>query len=90
MGSQPILRTFFFTGVRGGVGCKSAAGDLASSEVRSGRTTSAFLELAGRFTAEAEVVARPAARTPHPTRAGGQDDGSYTNSLKLHPSLLSP
>ncbi len=29
-----------------------------------------------------EVVARPAARTPHPTRAGGQDDGSYTNSLK--------
>ena len=30
-----------------------------------------------------EVVARPAARTPHPTRAGGQDDGSYTNSLKL-------
>ncbi len=30
-----------------------------------------------------EVVARPAARTPYPTRAGGQDDGSYTNSLKL-------
>ncbi len=29
-----------------------------------------------------EVVARLAARTPHPTRAGGQDDGSYTNSLK--------
>ena len=31
-----------------------------------------------------EVVARPAARTPHPTRAGGQDDGSYTNSLKKY------
>ncbi len=30
-----------------------------------------------------EVVARSAARTPHPTRAGGQDDGSYTNSPKL-------
>ena len=24
----------------------------------------------------------PAGRTPHPTCAGGQDDGSYTNSLK--------
>ena len=33
-------------------------------------------------TGAVEVVARPAARTPHPTRAGGQDDGSYTNSLK--------
>ena len=32
--------------------------------------------------AAGEVVARPAARIPHPTRAGGQDDGSYTNSLK--------
>ncbi len=30
-----------------------------------------------------EVVARPAARTPHPTRAGGQDDGSYTNSTMV-------
>ncbi len=29
-----------------------------------------------------EVVSRPAGRTPHPTRAGGQDDGSFTNSLK--------
>ncbi len=34
-------------------------------------------------TGTGEVVARPAARTPHPTRAGGQDDGSYTNSLKI-------
>ena len=31
---------------------------------------------------EGEVVSRPATRTPHPTRTGGQDDGSYTNSLK--------
>ena len=29
-----------------------------------------------------EVVSRTAARSPPPTRAGGQDDGSYTNSLK--------
>ncbi len=29
-----------------------------------------------------EVVSRPATRTPHPTRTGGQDHGSYTNSLK--------
>ncbi len=36
-------------------------------------------------TGSGEVVARPAARTPHPTRAGGQDDGSYTNSLKPIP-----
>ena len=30
-----------------------------------------------------EVVSRTVARTPHPTRAGCQDDGGYTNSLKL-------
>ena len=29
------------------------------------------------------MVPRAAARTPPSTRAGGQDDGSYTNSLKL-------
>ncbi len=34
-------------------------------------------------TDEGEVVSRPATRTPHPTRTGGQDDGSYTNSLKI-------
>ncbi len=31
-------------------------------------------------TGAGEVVARPAARTPHPTRAGGQD---YVSSNKL-------
>ena len=31
---------------------------------------------------DGEMVARTAARSPPPTRAGGQDDGSYTNSLK--------
>ena len=31
-----------------------------------------------------ELVPWAAARTPPFTRAGGQDDGSYTNSLKRH------
>jgi len=30
-----------------------------------------------------EVVSRTATRSPLPTRAGGQDDGSYTHSPKL-------
>ena len=33
-------------------------------------------------------MSRPAARTPHPTRAGGQDDGSYTNSLLIWPTQV--
>ena len=33
-------------------------------------------------TGATEVVSKTAARTPPPTHAGGQDDGSYTNSLK--------
>ncbi len=37
----------------------------------------------GFVTEPGEVVSRPATRTPHPTRTGGQDDSSYTNSLKL-------
>ena len=52
---------------------------------------SAFLELATGATGAAgaagatgatEVVSKTVARTPPPTHAGGQDDGSYTNSLK--------
>ena len=39
---------------------------------------------AGEAGEAGEVVARPPARTPHPTRVGGQDDGSYTNSLKKY------
>ena len=31
----------------------------------------------------AETVSATAAPTPPNTRAGGQDDGTYTNSLKL-------
>ena len=33
-------------------------------------------------TGSAEVLSRTGARSPPSTRAGGQDDGSYTNSLK--------
>ena len=43
---------------------------------------SAFLEFAAGVTGVTEVVSKPAAQTPPPTHAGGQDDGSYTNSLK--------
>ena len=42
----------------------------------------AVLELVTAAAGEAEMASRTAARSPPPTRAGGQDDGSYTNSLK--------
>ena len=63
--------------------------DLASSEVTRIAARSAFWEHAAGAGEGRKVVAGPAARTPHPTCAGGQDDGSYTNSLKLAPSILS-
>ena len=47
-----------------------------------------FLEFVDAATGDGEVVARTAARSPPPTRAGGQDDGSYTNSLKLASNRL--
>ena len=56
--------------------------DLASSEVIRIVAFWPFLELVTGDGGEGEVVARGAARSPPPTRAGGQDDGSYTNSLK--------
>ena len=37
------------------------------------------------FSDEPEMVAATAARSLPSTRAGGQDDGSLTNSLKLYP-----
>ena len=43
-----------------------------------------FVAGAAGATGETEMVSRTAARSPPPTRAGGQDDGSYTNSLKLN------
>ena len=61
--------------------------EVASSQVTRIAARSVFLEHATGATGtpgQADVVARTAARAPHPTRAGGQDDGSYTNSLKLY------
>ena len=49
-----------------------------------------FLELVTGAAGASEVVARGAAQGPPPTRAGGQDDGSYTNSLKLGASPSYP
>ncbi len=46
-----------------------------------------FLELATGTTGTTggtEVVSKTVARTPPPTHAGGQDDSSYTNSLKIY------
>ena len=42
-----------------------------------------FLEFVTAAGGESEMASRTADRSPPPTRAGGQDDGSYTNSLKL-------
>ena len=47
----------------------------------------AVLGIRRRGHGEREMVARTAARSPPPTRAGGQDGGSYTNSLKILPIL---
>ena len=41
-----------------------------------------FLELVAGDAGETEMASSTAAQGPPPTRAGGQDDGSYTNSLK--------
>ncbi len=62
--------------------------DLASDEVTRIAVRSAFLEFAAGdagaagAAGEGEVVSKAAPQTPPPTHAGGQDDGSYTNSLK--------
>ena len=67
------------------LGVKAGSGNLASSEVTRIAAKSAFLEHAAGATGATgtgEVVSRTVARSPPPTRAGGQDDGSYTNSLK--------
>ena len=69
---------------------QAGSGDLASAFACNITVISAFLALemgeAGEAgeTGETEVVSKTAARTPLPTHAGGQDDGSYTNSLKLY------
>ena len=64
---------------------QARSGDLVSEFACKITVRSAFLALeagATGETGEAEVVSKTAARTPLPTHAGGQDDGSYTNSLK--------
>ena len=67
----------------GTLGWGDPEGNLVFSQVRCLSLFSSLLELAAGAAGATEVVARPAGRTPHPTCAGGQDDGSYTNSLKL-------
>ena len=60
--------------------------EVVSYEVTRIAIRSAFLELAAGAAGAAgaaEMVSKTVARTPPPTRAGGQDDGSYTNSLKI-------
>ena len=59
--------------------------EVASSEVTRIAARSTLLELAGDATGAAgaaEVVSRTLAWSPPPTHVGGQDDDSYTNSLK--------
>ncbi len=59
--------------------------EVVSYEVTRIATRSAFWEFATGATGAAgatEVVSSTVGRTPPPTHAGGQDDGSYTNSLK--------
>ena len=63
-------------------------GDLTSAEVLHISAKSAFLELPTATAGITEVVSKTLAQTPPPTHAGGQDDGSYTNSLKLDPRSL--
>ena len=61
-------------------------GDLVSEDLCIFTARSAFLELATGATGATgatEVVSKTVPRTSPPTHAGGQDDGSYTNSLKL-------
>ena len=64
--------------------------NLASDEATRIAVRSVFLEFAAGATGpagatgEGEVVSKTAPQTPPPTHAGGQDDGSYTNSLKLY------
>ena len=70
---------------------KSFSLELVSHEVTRIAINSAFLEFATGATGDAgtsEVVSKTAPQTPPPTHAGGQDDGSYTNSLKLNKAEL--
>ena len=72
----------YFDAFWGTLGWGDPEGNLVFSQVRCLSTFSSLLELATGAAGATEVVSRTVARTPPPTRAGGQDDGSYTNSLK--------
>ena len=63
-------------------------GDLVSYEVTRIAIRSAVLELTTGATGATEVVSGTAAQTLASTHAGGQDDGSYTNSPKLYNILI--
>ena len=79
----------YFDAFGGALGWGDPEGNLVFSQVRCLSTFSSLLELATGATGATratEVVSRTVARTPPPTRAGGQDDGSYTNSLKIDPA----
>ena len=77
---------YFFRDVRSRLIDFEVRREVASSQVTRIVTRSAFLELVTADTVAAEVVSRPAARTPPSTRAGGQDDGSLN---KLPQIILS-
>ena len=75
-------------GALGHLGVPGGIWEVAEAEVRYCCLKTSFLEHAAGeagATGEAgvtEVVSKTAPQTPPPTHAGGQDDGSYTNSLK--------
>ena len=67
------------------LGCQTRFGNLVNAFVRSLSTQTAIWEFANAATGAAgatEVFSKTVAQTPPSTHAGGQGDGSYTNSLK--------
>ena len=82
----PLGRPWLALGALGSVwvplGSVGSLWELNVHRLRCLSTKSSLLEHAAGATGATETVSRTAARSPPPTRAGGQDDGSYTNSLK--------
>ena len=69
-------------GALGHLGVPGGIWEVAEAEVRYCCLKTSFLEHAAGEAGVTEVVSKTAPQTPPPTHAGGQDDGSYTNSLK--------
>ena len=70
-----------------GPGYWGIGGEVVSSQVTHITTGSDFLEIirgSRRSRGSSGSGVKTCGSEPHPTRAGGQDDGSYTNSLKLY------